>query len=110
MFHKIDNRMNMNLLRTWLLGLVVLIALIAVVYVYVSEQETVEETSAVIKERVTKARQMQTERFKNTKIHNNSSMNSAMVKNIANLIVKVNKCYKMLLKNLNLQLEHMTEF
>ena len=44
MFHQIDNRMNVNLLRTWLLGLVVLIALIAGVYVYVSEQETVEET------------------------------------------------------------------
>lgn len=36
--------MNVNLLRTWLLGLVVLIALIAGVYVYVSDQETVEET------------------------------------------------------------------
>lgn len=49
------------------------------------KQETVEETSAVIKERVTKARQIQTERFKNSKIHNNSAMNSAMVKKYCKL-------------------------
>ena len=44
-----------------------------------------EETSAAIKERVTRARKIQTERFKNSKIHNNSGMNSAMVKKYCKL-------------------------
>lgn len=39
-----------------------------------------EESSATIKERVNKARQIQTERFKGTNVHNNAEMNSALVK------------------------------
>lgn len=49
------------------------------------KQETVEEPSYVIKARVTKAREIQTKRFEGTSIHNNSGMNSAMVKKYCKL-------------------------
>ena len=49
------------------------------------KQNTVEETSETIKQRVTKARQIQTERFSGTGIHNNSGMNSAQVKKYCKL-------------------------
>jgi magnesium chelatase family protein len=49
------------------------------------KQETVEEPSYVIKARVTKAREIQTKRFEGTPIHNNSGMNSAMVKKYCKL-------------------------
>lgn len=39
-----------------------------------------EESSAVIKERVNNARQIQTQRFKGTNIHNNAEMSSALVR------------------------------
>lgn len=57
--------------------------------------ESKEESSEAIKERVSKARNIQNERFKNySKIHNNAQMNSLLCKkhcqisNEANLIVK----------------------
>ncbi|MBQ0017067.1 MAG: YifB family Mg chelatase-like AAA ATPase [Clostridiales bacterium] len=43
-------------------------------------KDTVEESSAVIKERVNKARKIQIERFKGTTIHNNAEMTPALVK------------------------------
>ncbi len=42
--------------------------------------ETLEESSASIKQRVNKAREIQTQRFKATNIHNNAEMSSALVK------------------------------
>lgn len=39
-----------------------------------------EESSASIKERVNKAREIKTQRFKGTNVHNNAEMNSALVK------------------------------
>lgn len=42
--------------------------------------ETLEESSASIKQRVNKAREIQTQRFKGTNIHNNAEMSSALVK------------------------------
>lgn len=59
------------------------------------KRETVEETSAEIKERVNKARQIQTERFKGTNIHSNSQMTPAMCKRYC----KVDKECDILLKN-----------
>ena len=47
--------------------------------------ETVEETSAEIRARVCRAREMQTNRFKGTNIHNNASMNSAMMRKYCKL-------------------------
>ena len=47
--------------------------------------ETVEETSAEIRARVCKAREIQTNRFKGTNIHNNASMNSAMMRKYCKL-------------------------
>ena len=44
-----------------------------------------EETSAIIKERVTKARKIQTERFAGLSLHNNAGMNAALVKKYCNL-------------------------
>ncbi len=47
--------------------------------------ETKEETSAEIKERVTRARNIQNKRFEGLKIHNNSAMNAALVKRYCKL-------------------------
>lgn len=49
------------------------------------KSESQEESSKTIKERVTKARQIQTKRFAGTGIHNNAGMNSAMVKKFCKL-------------------------
>lgn len=48
-------------------------------------EEIQEESSADIKARVDKARQIQLERFKGTKVYNNAKMNNAMVKKYCKL-------------------------
>lgn len=52
------------------------------------KSESQEESSKTIKERVTKARKIQTKRFAGTGIHNNAGMNSAMVKKFCKLDAK----------------------
>ena len=59
------------------------------------KSETVEESSEEIKKRVNKARQIQTERFKGTSIHNNAEMTPAMCRRYC----AVNKECDNLLKN-----------
>ncbi|MGN1212963.1 MAG: YifB family Mg chelatase-like AAA ATPase [Christensenellales bacterium] len=66
------------------------------------KQDTTEETSAVIKERVTKARLLQTQRFKDSKIHNNSAMNSAMVKKYCKLDAQCEQVLKNAFEKLKL--------
>lgn len=66
------------------------------------KQDTIEETSAVIKERVTKARLLQTQRFKDSKIHNNSAMNSAMVKKYCKLDAQCEQVLKNAFEKLKL--------
>ncbi len=59
------------------------------------KSETIEESSEEIKKRVNKARQIQTERFKGTSIHNNAEMTPAMCRRYC----AVNKECDNLLKN-----------
>ena len=59
------------------------------------KSETIEESSEEIKKRVNKARQIQTERFKGTNIHNNAEMTPAMCRRYC----AVNKECDNLLKN-----------
>ena len=59
------------------------------------KSETIEESSEEIKKRVNKARQIQTERFKGTSIHNNAEMTHAMCRRYC----AVNKECDNLLKN-----------
>lgn len=49
------------------------------------KDDTLEETSAQIRERVIRAREIQTKRFEGTKIHNNAAMNTALVKKYCKL-------------------------
>lgn len=57
--------------------------------------KTSEESSAEIKKRVDKARQIQTERFKGTKIHTNSKMNSKMINEYCKLDTESEMLMKM---------------
>lgn len=57
-------------------------------------KDELAEPSATIKERVTKARKIQNERFKGTGVHNNAGMNSAMLKKYCKLSPE---CEKLLL-------------
>lgn len=66
------------------------------------KSEELEETSASIKERVAMARNAQTERFKNTKIHNNAAMNSALVKKYCKLSNDAEHVLEEAFKKLNL--------
>ena len=66
------------------------------------KQDTKEETSAQVKERVAKAREIQNERFKGTKIHNNSAMNSALVKKYCKLSPECEKVLEQAFAKLNL--------
>ena len=66
------------------------------------KQDTQEETSAQVKERVTKARNIQNKRFEGTKIHNNSAMNSALVKKYCKLSAECEKVLEQAFAKLNL--------
>ena len=66
------------------------------------KSETVEETSAMIRERVTKARNIQTKRFEGTKIHNNSSMTSAQVRKYCKLNAQCETVLEQAFERLNL--------
>ncbi len=66
------------------------------------KSEAKEETSAEIKARVTKAREIQNERFKGLKIHNNSAMNSALVKKYCKLSPECERILEEAFAKLNL--------
>ncbi|MBR4124222.1 MAG: YifB family Mg chelatase-like AAA ATPase, partial [Clostridia bacterium] len=66
------------------------------------KQDTKEETSAEVKERVAKAREIQNKRFEGTKIHNNSAMNSALVKKYCKLSPECEKVLEQAFAKLNL--------
>ena len=64
--------------------------------------ETIEETSAEIKKRVSKAREIQNKRFANMKIHSNSAMNTALVKKYCKLSAECEKVFERAFNTLNL--------
>lgn len=61
-----------------------------------------EEPSCAIKERVDRARKIQTERFAGTNVHCNSKMNVAMTKKYCALSEDCNELLKLAFENLNL--------
>jgi magnesium chelatase family protein len=61
-----------------------------------------EESSSAIKERVDRARKIQTERFAGTNVHCNSKMNVAMTKKYCALSEDCGKLLKLAFENLNL--------
>lgn len=66
------------------------------------KSDFVEETSASIKERVSKARQIQVERFTGTGIHNNAGMNAALVKKFCKLDAQCQTILENAFEKLNL--------
>ncbi|HAJ77768.1 MAG TPA: magnesium chelatase [Clostridiales bacterium] len=66
------------------------------------KSEELEETSAEIKKRVSLARNAQNERFKGTKIHNNSAMNAALVKKYCKLSPEAEQVLENAFNRLNL--------
>lgn len=66
------------------------------------KSDQLEESSASIKERVARARNAQTQRFKGTKIHNNAAMNSALVKKYCKLSSDAEHVLEEAFKKLNL--------
>ena len=64
--------------------------------------ETIEETSAEIKKRVSKAREIQNKRFAGMRIHNNSAMNTALVKKYCKLSSECEKVFERAFNTLNL--------
>ncbi len=64
--------------------------------------DRVEESSSVIKERVNKARKIQTERFKGTNIYNNASMNNKMCQKFCKLDEACQNIMKMAFSTYNL--------
>ena len=66
------------------------------------KDETKEETSAEIKNRVAKARKIQNARFANLSIHSNSAMNSALVKKYCKLSAECEKVFERAFETLNL--------
>ena len=66
------------------------------------KSDGLEETSAEVKKRVTLARNAQNERFKGTKIHNNSAMNSALVKKYCKLSTDAERVLEDAFNKLNL--------
>ena len=66
------------------------------------KDERLEETSAEVKSRVTKARNIQTERFKGSNIHNNSAMNAALVRKYCKLTPDCEQVLETAFEKLNL--------
>ena len=64
--------------------------------------DTLEETSAEIKARVEKAREVQNKRFKGTKIHNNAAMNAALVRKYCKLTADSERVLEEAFTKLNL--------
>ena len=65
-------------------------------------KETVEESSLEIKKRVNKARQIQTERFKGLKIHNNAEMTPALCKKYCKIDAECDNLLKTAFEKFNL--------
>lgn len=66
------------------------------------KSDTLEESSASIKERVNKARQIQTERFKGLSVHNNAEMTSALVKKYCKIDEDCDRLLKTAFEKFNL--------